>query len=1126
MPSTDSPGHDAEQPPSVLETFREQVARFVSGLEQFWDGLTFEYNGHVRAGYKRLGITCLILQWILNTLNWLAPQCNIVNHLFYPTVLLYRYLRPQPWDDIFMNTVRQLGCAERTDIVAKPVPRALRQLQGYLVRTLKAYVAIGAIHALNNMPYVPPFMFLNLLAMYAYLRSKSFQQPGLVIVIATALMGFKKSTRVFEMVVLQQYFVNELLQPYLARVQFKAWEQRAWFQANDVELLGFGFGAWMICSVPLVGVAALPLMFAITAVLLSRSCGVMENSGQGLLLAAYRGHQPKAGGGKDKTTPKHKDDQLPDLARDSLRDVAEGKHPSVLGDWDALEVKTLSAGAPGKEEFISAPREHTRSKLTFHAKVKGIKMPITADQVAHDQRYALENPPVLDPTYGLPPGQFMPWGGGFGLGPGLGRFPMMPPPPPPAMFGVPPPAPPVPSGAVPPPQPVHPTAASKQPSASPSSEAQNDGPTSPLPKVADPTAPLPPQQPAPSSSSISSMKQEPSAPPLTPTAPSSGETDTKAPISSHPEASSGASTSTTTPSGWLDPKAADETVTVTPRGLEDLTRYNFSDRKTLETAPSAPPPPSESSSRPLTHTGPPFTSDQHSQPPHQYPMHSSFDGQHYGGPHPPPFHPSTTAQPHPSNWAFGPEYGVGSAGAGPSSVHSTSSSGGSGGGGGGPMSPYDANAMQHQYAGSLQAWQAWQSKMQAEYQRQLEKQQRKMAKQQRKEAERQRKEAEQRRKAAQKEQLQRQKQVLQQQQRLQQLNQQKQQLQQQQQQQQGSTSKTRDLQAEMDRVASKIDAISKELELLARAEEEAKAEEDEQDEDEAGEEEEEEEDEGRQLMSEEEYTEDEDDGRHGPASRFWGRGGHGPGYWGGGRGSWGRGWQRGGGAHSWGRGGRGDRRDRSDSWSRGGWGAYQWVPPVGAFPGNYGFPSSGASSTSLPGSTTSSSSAPASSSSQHDVHEIPPTPPPKDRAVPPSFSSPSLSAQSSSSSSKSGSSKSKSKGSSSKEKKKPSWKEQVELSPPVGNPFENGLTDTLSRNMSRIEDRINERMEHAADKWVKRLQRTAVQAGEAALTNAMSTAMSSLPNVIKDSLNNAMDPNPSSSSSSVSSSARGSTKRR
>ncbi|KAG0258238.1 hypothetical protein DFQ27_004747 [Actinomortierella ambigua] len=1192
MPSTDSPGHDAEQRPSILEAFREQGARFVSGVEQFWDGLTFEYNDHIRAGYTRLGVTCLVLQLALNLFNYLAPQCNVVNHLFYPTVLLLRYIHPQPWDDLFMNTVRQLGCADRSDIVAKPVPRALRQLQGYVGRTFKAYVVIGVLHLINRMEYyVPPFTLLSLLAMYAYLRSKSFQQPGLVIVVVTALLGPHIPARVFQVVVVQQFFVNELLQPYLARVQFKAWEERAWFQANDVELLGYGFGAWMVCSVPVVGVAALPLMFATTAVLLSRSCGVMENSGKGLLLDRNGSHSQQqqqrlklsgggGGGGEEggkEMAGEQKQTGRPssDLARDSVRDVAEGRHPIVLGDWDAFEVKTSSAGAPGKKAFITAPEDHKQSNLDFHVKVKGIKMPITSDQVAHDQRYALEHPPMIDPNFDLPSNPFMPWGdgggGGFGLGPGLGRFPMMPQPP--ATFG----RPPMPPGAVVPPRPTHPTGAPSQPNTTSPSETQSDEPTAKTSsRESRSTAPLPPQPSVASSapSMSSSTRTEPSAPPLTSVAPPIIGSDTKAPLGRHPDDASegGPTTSAPTLSGWHDPKEAkgeEESITATPRALEDLTRYNFSDRKTLETAPSAPPlsepSTSSSSSLPPLHAGPSSSAmghHLHLHPHHlhhHFPSHPYYNGQHYGDPRLLPFTPPSSAPPQPPNWPFGPGYGAGNAG------------------GGGPGPSSSASSSTSPSAASMQEWQAWQDRMRAEYQRQWERQQRKMARQLQKDAARQRKAVEERRKAALKVRLQQQKQQLQQQQRLQQLEkwqqkqQQKQQQQQQQQQQresdQPTTTTTPDphLQREIEKVAAEIEAIRKELDLQSRSvEEEDNEEEDEEAKDEDDDEDEEDE-QVHHHAGEEEYTEDEDDDHHhhGPASRFWGRGGyghdhgrgHGHGHWGVGRGSWGLRLPRGGGSYGWGRRGWGDRRDpRVEGSSRGGgggsrrdgWDAQPWSSsPIGSFPGSYdysrpegggdnGAPSS-SSASSLPGagathptvsddlpSSSSSSSSPSSSSSspQHG-EEIPPTPPPKDRRVSPVT----LTAQSPVDSAKSESSKLKNKGSASskppKKKSSSSWKEQVEASPHLGNPFENGLSDTLSRNISRLEGQINDRMEHAADKWVKRLQLSAIQAGETAINNAMA----SLPTAIKDSLSNAIGPNASSPSSS-SSSARGGTKRR
>ncbi|KAG0228780.1 hypothetical protein BGW42_001977 [Actinomortierella wolfii] len=1191
MPAKDSLGHDAGEPePFLLETFREQLARFVSGVEQFWDGLTFEYNKHIRKSYKRLGLTCLILQWVLNTFNWLAPQCNIVKHLFYPTVLLYRYCRPQPWDDLFMNTVRQLGCAERSDVVAKPVPRTLRQLQGYLARTCKAYVAIGVLHLMNSMEYWPPFTFLSLLAMYAYLRSKSFQQPGVVIVAVTALLGPRIPARVFEVVVVQQFFVRELLQPYLARVQFKAWEERAWFQAYDVELLGYGFGAWMICSVPVVGVAALPLTFATTAVMLSRSCGVLENSGsQGRLLAAHRsgrgggGVDPLAktasGGGARKKTSQHQSPS--DLQADSARDVAEGRHPSVVGDWDAFEVQTLSAGAPGRAKYIEAPEEHTKSKLGFHAKVEGIKMPITPDQVAHDQRYALEHPPIIDTSFGIPP---LPWppgssssnnnsnsgsnNGGSTFGPesALGRFPMMPHPP--GFFGMPPPMPmPMPPMMVPP-VPVVPTAATtnpslSQPSTSTPPEAQRDGSTAaplttsePADKVAGPTAPLLPPSPT-SSSTSTTARAESSGPSLT----STSESDVKvapketlpAPVSENDSSVTTTASSTSTSSGWKDLKA-EEQVTVTPRGLEDLTRYNFSDRKTLDTAPSAPPPPEFSS--PVSSTAPTTpplhhsasaptiqkegrnassktkatTGDHAAFPPRASSLPGN-DGQRYGV--------NDHHQYPSSNWMYGYGYGDG---------RGTNISGSSSSRGGGFDAPpttasYPPNSEEawRQYAeaywrgapassgpastagpsslpyGPMHPWQMWQDRMRADYyQRMWSKHQRKMEKKQRKVAERQRKEIEKQQKIAKKLK------------RHEQLEQQKQQLKKRH---PTMPDESQEIDKEVDRITGEMDAIQKELEQEVHLDEEVE-EENESEEDEEVEESEE----PQHQEDEEEYTEDEEDGHHRPASRFWGRGGHAGGgqWWRGGRGGRGRGWPYGRETASWGQG-------------RGGRGfPPAWDPSYWAFASNYDwYQHYGETLPSSAGVGAGPSSHSSSSlSHEQDKDEERPTPPPKDTV----FTSSSLPFKSSMPTSGSVDSSSKGKekqDSSSKSKSKSKSKKKASsMTEPDNDPFENGLADTLSRNVMRIEDQINRRMEKTAGSWAKRVQQTAVEASDAARQasetarqagemvrqaseTAISNAMANLPAVIKNSVMSSIgSPSTSSTSTSPSSSnsVRGNTK--
>ncbi|KAG0303648.1 hypothetical protein BGZ98_006444 [Dissophora globulifera] len=115
----------------------------------------------------------------------------------------------------------------------------------------------------------------------------------------------------------QQMFLYELLQPYFARIQFKKWEENVWLQEHEPELLGFAMGAWILCSIPFIGVAAIPLMFSAVAFLLSRSCGLMETSGLG-----------SAGGLLEKHNP-------------GVKEVAQGKSKAVSGDWDLVTVETL-----------------------------------------------------------------------------------------------------------------------------------------------------------------------------------------------------------------------------------------------------------------------------------------------------------------------------------------------------------------------------------------------------------------------------------------------------------------------------------------------------------------------------------------------------------------------------------------------------------------------------------------------------------------------------------------------------------------------------------------------------------------------------------------------------------------
>ena len=320
------------------DLYRDYISRFISGLEQFYDSLlqfhTPPSQNHVyntranKCAILFLALRCFALQTILNLIMSRFPQniCTTFNQLFFPTVLLFRYVHPKPWDDMFMNTIRALGADTRVDIAAKPEPRHFVQLQQYLYRTVQAYFMIGTIHTLVNLKgiWAWPGGAVAILVTQQYLQYRGVEYTMIKTLFAMAFIGPRWAVWLVQISVQQQLFLYELLQPYLARVQFKPWEERAWWNHNSLELRGFALGAWALCSIPVVGVIAVPVMFPAVAFLLTRSCGLMENSGRGL-----------SGDVIEARTP-------------GVKAVAQGKSPAVSGDWDKESVQTFVRGTHRK----------------------------------------------------------------------------------------------------------------------------------------------------------------------------------------------------------------------------------------------------------------------------------------------------------------------------------------------------------------------------------------------------------------------------------------------------------------------------------------------------------------------------------------------------------------------------------------------------------------------------------------------------------------------------------------------------------------------------------------------------------------------------------------------------------
>ncbi|KAF9304883.1 hypothetical protein BG003_001513, partial [Podila horticola] len=331
--------HDLTKPDEEA-ILRAWFSHLVSGLEHFYESLwvLYRHDSATRTQLLHLGLRCLALQTCLNLLAWATPKnmCTTFNQLFFPTVLLYRYLHPQPFDSLFMTTVRALGSADRSDIVAKRGPRYLVQIKQYIYRTFRAYLAIGTVHWLVHRRgiFAIPSILLGLIAVFQYLHSKGVRHAMVKLLVAVVFVGPRWPVWVIQTSVLQQLFMYELLQPYLARVQFKGYEERAWLAMHEVELQGFALGVWLVCSVPWVGVAALPAMFPAVAVLLTRSCGVLENLGA----------SSSTGDVIERRWP-------------GVKAVALGRSDAVRGDWDSTRVET----------FVKNPASFTTMTMKFES---------------------------------------------------------------------------------------------------------------------------------------------------------------------------------------------------------------------------------------------------------------------------------------------------------------------------------------------------------------------------------------------------------------------------------------------------------------------------------------------------------------------------------------------------------------------------------------------------------------------------------------------------------------------------------------------------------------------------------------------------------------------------------------
>ncbi|GJJ68805.1 hypothetical protein EMPS_01151 [Entomortierella parvispora] len=348
------------------DKYREWIAQIGSGLEQLWDALLHSYDSASYKSMLELGFQCLILRSIFTILPYLAPSSFTypLAPLFYPTLFLYRYLNPDPWDRLFMNTVRALECADRTDIVAKPSPKYYNQLERYIRRAAKAYVGVGTLQYLVGRTgfFSWPSIIMGLMATREYLKFKGIKKPSWMLFCAVLFIGPRWPVWLVRTIVLQEMLMYELLQPYLVRVDFKSWEERAWLSEHALELQGFALGAYFLCNLPFVGPAFIPVLFPAVAFLLTRSCGSMRNTSNGM-----------------------SGDLLERLCPGS-KIIALGQSKSVSGDWDQTSVSTLVRDDESKTSKASThikPRNHYKISEGVHGAVSTAEAMEDKDRTHH-----------------------------------------------------------------------------------------------------------------------------------------------------------------------------------------------------------------------------------------------------------------------------------------------------------------------------------------------------------------------------------------------------------------------------------------------------------------------------------------------------------------------------------------------------------------------------------------------------------------------------------------------------------------------------------------------------------------------------------------------------------------------
>ncbi|KAG0298129.1 hypothetical protein BGZ98_000319 [Dissophora globulifera] len=320
---------------AASDPMRQWISDFGSGLEHLWEALQYQHDSKARNAVLALSIRCLVLNIITNTLAFMLPNCYTMAYrqLLYPAIFLFRYLQPQPWDQLFMSTVRSLGCSRRSDLVARPGPEYFSSLRLYVRRLGKTYTAISAIQWLVNrnglLKY--PCTILALIAVDQILKYKGIKNTLWKLVVLTAFIGPRWPVWVVQTALLQQLFMYELLQPYLSRAQFKHWEERAWLAQNEAELQ-------------------------------ARSCGSFENTGSSL-----------GGDVIERRSP-------------GVKAVALGESKSVEGNWDAVKIRTFVRNL---DPPTFKPKAHIKNNSRMYNLDGGLDKSVDVEQIRIDKRISL-----------------------------------------------------------------------------------------------------------------------------------------------------------------------------------------------------------------------------------------------------------------------------------------------------------------------------------------------------------------------------------------------------------------------------------------------------------------------------------------------------------------------------------------------------------------------------------------------------------------------------------------------------------------------------------------------------------------------------------------------------------------